>query len=490
MHSVKRNIVWNLLGNVLPLITGLILFPLIVAAYGLERFGLLTLAWALVGYFGLFDLGLARALTQLVSEQLAKQAPAIDVSELIHTTLRLMWLLGLLGGIVLWLASPYIVIHLLKVSQALQQETIYAFSVLALLIPIAVHTSALRGILEALHLFKTASLIRMVMGVGTFLGPYLASLYSGSLVGAIYALIVVRVVVWLMHIVAVKHSRILLVEGKRFNRRWLAPLLSFGGWMTVTNIIGPLMVYMDRFVIVSMLGAASVAYYVAPYEVVTKMLVVPVAISGVLFPLFAREWQTQPQQSALKLNQGLLYTLILLFPASLVLVYFAQEWLSIWLGAEFSAQGRIVVVWLVAGVLVNSAAQIVFAKVQGAGRSDWTAKLHLLELLPYLGLLWFALRQWGIAGAAFAWFLRTVIDMLGLLFFANKISPHNWHEVRLSVTLLLMATIILTASIFILPLTLRLMVTAAALAIYGILTIQQLRHDQVLAWLRTYLKRA
>jgi O-antigen/teichoic acid export membrane protein len=164
MHSVKRNIVWNLLGNVLPLMAGLILFPLIVAAYGLERFGLLTLAWALVGYFGLFDLGLARALTQWVSEQFAKQAPAIDVSELIRTTLRLMWLLGTLGGVLLWVTSPYIVIHLLKVSKGLQQETVCAFSVLALVVPIAVHTSALRGILEALQLFKAASLIRMVMG--------------------------------------------------------------------------------------------------------------------------------------------------------------------------------------------------------------------------------------------------------------------------------------------------------------------------------------
>lgn len=486
---VKRNIMWNLLGNVLPLMAGLILFPLIVAAYGLERFGLLTLAWALVGYFGLFDLGLARALTQLLSEQLAKQVPAIDTSELVHTTLRLMWLLGLLGGIVLWLSSPYIVIHLLHVRQDLQQETVYGFSILALSIPLAVHTSALRGILEALQLFKTASLIRMVMGVGTFLGPYLASLLSNSLVGAIIALIVLRVFVWLMHLVAVKHSNILIVNATRFNQRWLAPLLSFGGWMTLTNLIGPLMVYMDRFVIVSMLGAASVAYYVAPYEVVTKMLMVPVAISGVLFPLFAREWQAQPQQSAIKLNQGLRYTLMLLFPLGLLLVYFAQEWLSLWLGSAFAVQGRIIVVWLVAGVLVNSAAQIVFAKVQGAGRSDWTAKLHLLELLPYLALLWFALKQWGIAGAAFAWFVRTVIDMLGMLLFAHKISPHNWHRARRSLMLLLVATLVLIAAILIVPLSIRLLVIAVALTIHGLLTSQQLRHDHVLTWLRTYLKR-
>ena len=279
MHSVKRNILWNLLGNVLPLLVGLLLFPLIIKAYGLERFGLLTLAWALVGYFGLFDLGLSRALTQLVSESLANKKNATDVAELIKTGFGLMWALGFLGGFVLWFCTPWIVTGPLNINHSLQQESILAFSILAFSVPVVIHASAMRGVLEALHLFKSASLIRMVLGVGTFLAPYLASLHSHSLVGAIQALFAVRILVWGMYFFAVRQSRILDVVSQSFKLNWLKPLFSFGGWMTVTNIIGPLMTYMDRFVIASILGASSVAYYVAPYEVVTKLLVIPVAIS-------------------------------------------------------------------------------------------------------------------------------------------------------------------------------------------------------------------
>ena len=475
------------MSNVLPLIAGVVFFPLIIEAYGLERFGLLTLAWALVGYFGLFDLGLSRALTQLVSDAIAHKKSDADIAELIKTCFGLMWLLGLLGGLVLWLSAPWMVTGPLRINSSLQQESILAFSLLAIAIPFVVNTSAMRGVLEALHLFKSASVIRMVLGVGTFVAPYLASGDNPSLVRAIMALIILRVIVWVMHHLAVRRSGILRVPGHSFNWRWMNPLMNFGGWMTVSNIIGPLMTYMDRFVIASILGVTSAAFYVAPYEVVTKMSVVPVAIAGVLFPLFAREWKRHPLKSAHRLNQGFLYTMIALFPACLILVYFAHEWLMLWLGNEFAKEAAAVVTWLVAGVLVNSVAQILFAKVQGAGRSDWTAKLHLLELLPYLGLLWIMLHYFGIAGAAFAWFIRALIDTFGLVFFASKISRYNLHATKVALMMMLLIVAILMISLLLDSLIVRVIFASVFFLIYIVLALKQFHRDNVFAWLANTL---
>ena len=44
--------------------------PALIGRLGTDRFGVLTLAWILLGYFSLFDLGLGRALTKMVAEQL------------------------------------------------------------------------------------------------------------------------------------------------------------------------------------------------------------------------------------------------------------------------------------------------------------------------------------------------------------------------------------------------------------------------------------
>ena len=43
---------------------------------------------------------------------------------------------------------------------------------------------------------------------------------------------------------------------------------------------------------------------------------------------------------------------------------------------------------LAVGVFINSLAQVPFALLQGVGRPDLTATLHLIELPLYLGLLW------------------------------------------------------------------------------------------------------
>ena len=76
-------------------------------------------------------------------------------------------------------------------------------------------------------------------------------------------------------------------EPLRFRRELVGPLLTYGGWLTVSNVVGPLMVYFDRFVIAAMLGSTAIAYYTVPYDVLNRLLLFPQAIQGVLFPNFA-----------------------------------------------------------------------------------------------------------------------------------------------------------------------------------------------------------
>ena len=71
-RRLARNVFWNLLGVGTPLLVAVVAIPRLIEALGTDRFGVLTLAWMVVGYFGLLDLGLGRALTKLVAERLGK----------------------------------------------------------------------------------------------------------------------------------------------------------------------------------------------------------------------------------------------------------------------------------------------------------------------------------------------------------------------------------------------------------------------------------
>jgi O-antigen/teichoic acid export membrane protein len=240
--------------------------------------------------------------------------------------------------------------------------------------------------------------------------------------------------------------------------------------------------------IASILGVIATSYYVAPNQVIFKLLVIPASIAGVLFPLFSQVWQKDPVHSARLLKQGFSYTLILLFPLCVLLVFFANEWLSLWLTPEFAQQARLVVCWLTIGVLINSTAQILFAKVQGAGRSDWTAKLHLAEVLPYLGFLYVSLYCWGIAGAAIAWCARVTIDLLGLLVFAKKINQSNLDQLRPYLWMLFLAVGLLILSIFNASLEIRLIEASLIFAIYVWVSLRELKADGMLEKISQFLK--
>lgn len=141
---LARNVVWNLIGNGAPLLVAVFSIPILIRGLGKDRFGLLALAWALIGYASVFDLGIGRALTQLVAKKLGAGEER-DVASVAWTSLILMLLLGLLGSVVVVLISPWLVGHALKVPAALQTETLHAFYLLAFSIPLVILTAGLRG---------------------------------------------------------------------------------------------------------------------------------------------------------------------------------------------------------------------------------------------------------------------------------------------------------------------------------------------------------
>src|SRR5256885_16689772 len=79
-RRLARNAVWNLLSLTAPMLVALGAIPALIRTLGADRFGILTLAWMLIGYCSLFDLGLGRALTKLVSEGFVAQAGTMQAA--------------------------------------------------------------------------------------------------------------------------------------------------------------------------------------------------------------------------------------------------------------------------------------------------------------------------------------------------------------------------------------------------------------------------
>jgi O-antigen/teichoic acid export membrane protein len=415
---LARNTVWNLSGQVAPLVVAIFSIPLLIKGLGTDRFGVLTLAWVVIGYFSLFDLGLGRALTQMVAKKLGSQQE-VEIPSLVWTGLILMLIMGLMGALALFLLSQWLVQDALKIPIGLQTETLNAFYLLALSVPVVISTAGLRGLLEAYQRFGLINIVRIPMGMFTFLGPLLVLPFSSNLFPVVAILVIGRLIAWIIHLLLCFYVLPTLFRSVVLHLKMVRPLIRIGSWMTVTNIVGPIMVYLDRFLIGGLLSMAAVAYYATPYEVVTKLLIIPGALVGVLFPAFSTSFMQDQKRTALLFGRGVKYIFLGLFPISLLIVTLAFEGLDLWLGADSTS----VLQWLTLGVFINSLAQIAFALVQGAGRPDLTAKLHLIELPFYLLAIWWLIGSYGIEGAAIAWVIRIGVDAIFLFGMAHRFLP-------------------------------------------------------------------
>jgi O-antigen/teichoic acid export membrane protein len=399
-RRLARNVLWNLLGNGMPLLVAIVAIPVLIEELGTERFGVLTLAWMVVGYFSLFDLGLGRALTKLVAERLGKGRNT-EIAALIWTAMSLMGMLGVLGAVFVAGLSPWLVRSVLQIPSDLQSETLIAFYLLAASIPVVISSVGLRGILEAHQRFGLVNAVRVPLGILTFLGPIAVLPFSN-------ACSIVEP--------ALRHS----VDIRRVH---VMPLISFGGWMTVSNIIGPLMTYMDRFLIGATVSMTAVAYYATPYDVVTKLWIIPGALMGVVFPAFAAALVQDRKHAARLFGKAVSYIFLSLFPIALTIITLANEGVSLWLGSEFANNSFMVLQLLTIGVFINSHSKVPFGLVQSAGRPDLTAKLHILELPFYLLILWWLVDVYGIVGAAIAWVIRVAADTAVLFALAQRLVP-------------------------------------------------------------------
>ena len=423
--GLVRNTGWNLVGQIAPLVVAVFTIPGLLRNLGAERFGILAIAWTVFAYFGLFDFGLGRALTQSAAERMGTDKSS-EIVPLMWTALTLMSAFGIVGGIVAAIGSPYTMFHVFQVPPALRSESVLACRIFSLSLPFVVATTGLSGILGAVQRFDVLNQLRVPQGVFTYLAPWLVSVFSPKLPLVMAVLLFGRVLFCVLHFAFCFRVIPELTKGFAIERRFVKSLLHFGGWVTVSNIVGPVMTYFDRFFIGAWVSVAAVAYYATPHEAVNRVFIIPAAITSALFPAVSGASRGKSHESMRLFARAIDLTAAVLFPIVAVTVLFANEGLTLWLGSDFAAHSFRILQFLAIGVLINGLAQSSFTLVQGTGRADLTAKFQLLELPIYVVSLRYLIIWAGLEGAAIAWALRVFLDML-LLFAATAYLIRDQH---------------------------------------------------------------
>ena len=417
-RGLFRSYVVNTSGTAVQTLIALVTVPVYIHHIGAARYGILSIVWILLGYFGFLDFGLSRASANALGRM--RDAPRHERARVLSTTLYLNLALGLAGSCLLYLSGLVLLRWFFNVGGELRAEVLAAFPWTVFMLPLAMVSSIGIGALESRESFVSANILQIagyVLGqlapvaCAVFVSPSLAVLVPAALAGRVVATVATFAVV-----IAAEGG----VDLGAFDRAHVPRLFKYGAWVSVSNVLGPILGSADQIMIGSLLGPTPVAHYAVPMNLAVRGQLVATSLARTLFPRMSHLDAASARALASRATIALAYLFGAVCAAGIV---FVGPFLRLWVGADFASGSIHVGQILLIGAWANGVAFIPFGLLQAQGRPDLVAKVHAVQFVPCLLLFYGMTRLFGLEGAAVAWTLRVAIDCLLLFLLAGLKAP-------------------------------------------------------------------
>lgn len=448
-RHLARNTVWNLFGYVAPLAVAVVVVPLLIKHLGTAKYGILTIAWGIVGTFGIFDMGLSNALTKFIAERVGRETEG-EVEAIFQTGFILLAASSLCAGAALALIARPLAFRWINVPGALRPDAYRVFLIFAIALPFVVSAACFRGTLGAYQRFDLMNKVQIATGVVSFGSPAIMLIFSDRLVPIVAVIALCRFGSWWAYLYCCTRVMPSLGLAWRARRNLIKPLITFGGWVSVSNVTDPLFLYSDRFILATLVSVTAVAYYATPFDLVVRLWAIPDALNSALFPLYAAGIEERAESILPLFEKAGHYIFTMTFGPVLFAVIFASEILSLWINPSFASHSAIVLQWLAVGVLFGSIARVPWTALV-AFRPDLPAKLVTIEAPLYVGALCLMIREFGLPGAAITWSVRTAFNCTTLHIMTWRTLPGCGRAIKKDFTLLAMALIALAGTPFLPP---------------------------------------
>lgn len=413
--AIGKHVAANLAGSTVPLFVALATIPAYVRTVGEERFGVLALIWAVLNYFGFLDLGFGRAVTQRLSQ--LDGADSRQDNGLVWTGLGTAFVMGLVGGGAIYVTALHLIDRVHLLGPAVHKEALSALWWLILAFPFLLPGAVLVGALQARLRFVELNAVQIASGVLMQVFPLALALHGWvELTSLVPAVLAARLGTNLSLFVLCWRS-VPMASPCLPSRDHLRHLLVYGGWVSVMNILAPLLVTIDRVVIAAVSGAKAVTHYTIPYDLVSRGMIISGSFASALFPRMARLPIKEGRQLALHSAAMLLAIMSPIIALGLAL---AEPFLELWVGGPLASLTHRVAEILLVGIWMNCLVIPHHSRYLATEGPKRVALIHLMEVPIYLAVLWMATHRWGAPGAAAAWSLRVALDT-GLLLRLNRV---------------------------------------------------------------------
>lgn len=411
--SLFKNATYNILGAALPSALTLVTVPLYLQFVGIERYGVLALCWVFLSYSAFMDFGLGLAVARLIAKS---RDGGPEAAEGLWTAIWLSLAFSAVAAVAVYGGGLYYFGSVADLTPSFRTEVASAIPVIAAMVPILMLSGVLGGALQGRERFLvfngTGMLGNTLLAIlplifAYFWSPTLPVLLFGALLARLTPL------PWLF--LACRRA-VPLTGARRPSPAVARSLLGFGGWVSLTSITTVVLNSADRLAIGSALGAAAVSVYTIPYNLMSRVYIIPHSLGPVLFARFASLDQAERDKL---LVQGVRAVAAIITPILIGAVLVVEPFFTLWIGAELTRAALPISYVFAMAFWFYCLGYPAQSVLQASGRPDLVSKVLAAEVVPFIAGLLLALAYFGLMGAALVFMLRSLVEALALLVLAR-----------------------------------------------------------------------
>lgn len=402
--KITRNAFSNIAGTAISLGVGFVLMPLIVHGIGVGAFGIWMLVNSVVGYMGLVDLGLSPTLVKKTAEHLALEGEEgrRRLNRTVSTVFGLYVFIGAAVGLGIALIS-----QLPEGIFKVPPEDFATFKIVLWIVgaqaALSFPMSIWNGLLGGLQDFHYANIVGIATNILRVIGTLWVLDSGHGLLGLIWMGFGITAVSWAARWWWVRrkipHLKVTLLG---FDLGEAKGLAHFSGAMIIWSMAGYAVHQLDKVLIGIFLPVA----YITTYEIGAR---ISNYSRNVLHSWLA---VVMPAAAALKARgdsamlrnlylTGTKYLLLSYVGVVIALLGFGREFITLWMGSEFSEAVLIMQILLV-GSLFQSQNLVAHVMLPGMSRVKVFTRIMLGYIVCTTGLGILFVVQWGLPGMAAA----------------------------------------------------------------------------------------
>jgi len=401
---------WNLFAGLTnsawTALVGVMATPFYLHYLGIESYGLVGFFTTLLALLTLLDLGLSPTMSREVARHTAF-GDTDGVRHLLRSLEFLYWVVAVLLGVVLLLASGWIGRHWLQSNRLAPSDVVRAVMLMAIIVavrwPIGLYASTLMG---AQRLAIVSGISIIIVTVGATGAILVLAVFSPT----IRAFFIWQVGIGLAHVVLVRWAAWNSLGGRRcskFQLHALRRIWRFSAGLGLVTITGVFLTQFDKVLLSRLVGLDAYGRYMLATLLASGLYLFVTPVFNVLYPRFSAlvaAGESHHLSELYSVATRLLATLV--FPVAIAISTFSEPIVRLWThDPALAAQVAPVLSFLILGAALHGIMFVPYALQLAHGEIRLVLSINLVLIALYMPLVMILTKLYAETGAAMAWFV-------------------------------------------------------------------------------------